>query len=450
MTKQRGISLIALIITIIVILLISSITIYTGINMIDKGKEAATIDKLKVIYKAILKDGDKIGLGDEVTNVNQKELTIEDYEILGINTKSYDSRYPVYVSKSVIELENREKNITYLLSTPRKPGSNEYYEYMQIYNKKGISNTTKVEFDESRGVNRPQLSNDMIPIKSVNEVITEVQDIYREEWYNYNTLIANWANAQLEDNLYVWIPRYAYKIQSYYKGIGLPIVPSSAIDIIYLRGITNYMPNGEALPDGYVVHPAFTFEDMELAGIWVSKEKQGLSNTVSDAYISATNRVSNIEGRNSHLMTNKEWGAIAYLSLACNIINEDYTTGNNTGIKGMNSSEIVSAYLNSSSSPNLTINGEGIIGINEKYVDIYNDTSGDFYLDNVLKYGDAVIETSSTTGGNSAWFSSISESPTSQKPFIIRNGETSYFGYESFTGASSGTQYRNVITIDPL
>ena len=81
----------------------------------------------------------------------------------------------------------------------------------------------------------------------------------------------------MNDNLYyVWIPRFAYKIEEFYLGTNLSNIPSSAIKIVFLKGTTDYMSNEEVIPPGYQVHPAFKFynsenEKVELPGFWVAK-----------------------------------------------------------------------------------------------------------------------------------------------------------------------------------
>ena len=78
------------------------------------------------------------------------------------------------------------------------------------------------------------------------------------EFYNYET--NKWANIKVEDNnlvsYWVWIPRYAYKIDG------------ETIDVIYIDLNDKNAKTGGDLPEGYIVHKAF--EDGK-KGIWVSK-----------------------------------------------------------------------------------------------------------------------------------------------------------------------------------
>ena len=156
-------------------------------------------------------------------------------------------------------------------------------------------------------------------------------------------------------SMFVWIPRYAYQINGE-KDIG----------ITFLAGNTNEDKDGKVYEKANassntkttkVVHPAFTLGQRELNGIWVAKfeasgvNKDGvavgnasadsssavapdetttvkiLPNVVSWRHITvgesqrrsmdmaSTNKdVYGLDYANSHLMKNSEWGAVAYLA----------------------------------------------------------------------------------------------------------------------------------------
>ena len=227
-------------------------------------------------------------------------------------------------------------------------------------------------------VNGPKLKEGMIPVKwqDGSWVVTDSSDT---NWYNYDA--KQWANIMLTDGLsvegisdattatiremkgkkvtsvgsmFVWIPRYAYKITTNYHKGGDSI--TGTVDICFLKEATNNpIKDGPAIveynaettqnytsfPNGYVVHPAFQYEQ-SVTGIWVAKfeashtgcttaENTGSENT---NVITKTLQVKpgvtswrNIQiGTsysvcleyqpilNSHLMKNTEWGAVAYLS----------------------------------------------------------------------------------------------------------------------------------------
>jgi len=103
------------------------------------------------------------------------------------------------------------------------------------------------------------------------------------------------------------------------------------IDIVF-ENKTTTKQTGDAI-DTYYTHPAFTFGDTELNGIWVGKfETAGstdtptikgnnaslISQNVSTQFSIAQKLGTNIYGStskvDSHMMKNSEWGAVAYLS----------------------------------------------------------------------------------------------------------------------------------------
>ena len=131
--------------------------------------------------------------------------------------------------------------------------------------------------------------------------------------------------------MYVYIPRYRYKLFNANNGTS----KEQAIDIIFEKVGTeksNGTENGE-----WVTHPAFTFGNAELPGIWVGKfeasgstdnyqikpNQKSLTNinistmfntsrTITTTKASAYGTSSSTS--DSHMIKNIEWGAVAYLS----------------------------------------------------------------------------------------------------------------------------------------
>ena len=223
--------------------------------------------------------------------------------------------------------------------------------------------------DESIAV-APQISEGMTPVKYDTKQNKWVRtDETDSTWYNYAN--KEWANVVLggatfnegvldESKTYsmlVWIPRYAYKINSQYHANG-----SSAgeIDIVFIDtankgkdGSKTYSTTypsattGGAMSD-YVVHPAFDYGGTALPGFWVGKFES--SNTAGYGDSSSTANTTNLtlqikagvtswrsitvdnvfkvctamndsgnpygltEASDPHMMKNSEWGAVAYLS----------------------------------------------------------------------------------------------------------------------------------------
>jgi len=73
-------------------------------------------------------------------------------------------------------------------------------------------------YNEEKGVNHPVLFTGMTPVKwdGITEIKTTEDD---PDWYDYDE--KRWANAKSADGSYwVWIPRYAYKIETCYHTSG--------------------------------------------------------------------------------------------------------------------------------------------------------------------------------------------------------------------------------------
>ena len=135
-------------------------------------------------------------------------------------------------------------------------------------------------------VNAPKLVEGMTPVKwNGNQWVETTTD--DEDWYNYSK--KQWANVKLADgSMFVWIPRYAYKITNGYHGEGLDYSKQSSltdstkqggtIEIAFLNGISNVTFSNKTIDNSntnsqndYVIHPAFKFGNEELQGIWVAK-----------------------------------------------------------------------------------------------------------------------------------------------------------------------------------
>ncbi len=172
---------------------------------------------------------------------------------------------------------------------------------------------------------------------------------------------------------YVWIPRYKYKVWNMSKQIGNSTYDAynTGIDIVFEDGtsttgtisctynfnvdpsngginLTNELAENCTDPSStrYYTHPAFTFGDQELKGFWMGKFELSSEtadvgnttsltprilpnvtswrgNTVSDFWkvIYDMQTSNNIYGlptsrtnADSHMITNMEWGAVAYLT----------------------------------------------------------------------------------------------------------------------------------------
>ncbi len=154
-------------------------------------------------------------------------------------------------------------------------------------------------------------------------------------------------------SMYVWIPRYAYTITN----------TNNKINVTFVKGNTNEGVNGEIFTTDEsvdttstkLIHPGFNLGGSPLTGIWVAKfEASGVDdngnavgnaseNSTTQIYAPNTNTIAQslpnriswrhitigeceqrsmevatkdsfgLKNANSHLMKNSEWGAVAYL-----------------------------------------------------------------------------------------------------------------------------------------
>ena len=320
-------------------------------------------------------------------------------------------------------------------------------------------------YNSEQNVNGPVLAKGMTPIKwnGTTLATTTTSDT---SWYSYTASDKQWANAQTADgSMWVWIPRYEYQITS------LEHQSSSSGGNINIKFIQTSQTTADS---GYIIEPAFTFGNTQLAGIWVAKfEASGTTSavevkpdaaslrsiTISDMFTACRNMESNTskygfstKGVDTHLMKNVEWGSVAYLAQSSYGKNSEVTinssssyltgngayasnqaestTGNIYGIYDMSGGawEYVAAYVNNGNS-NLTTYGNSLYTADAKYKDVYTsngDTRTGNYSSASSHKGDAVYETSSSGDGSpnyqQSWYSDDSAMPCSSVPFFVRGG----------------------------
>ena len=221
-------------------------------------------------------------------------------------------------------------------------------------------------YQDESGANVPELVEGMIPVTYDEEKSSWVKaDVYNE-WYNYNN--QKWANAvtvtetnratymsapagteiPMEDinTMWVWIPRYEYQ----YTNLGDQYAGGTAEQPGEIK--INFISKEATSPssDEYKIHPAFTFGEEELGGIWIGKFettgtlpnndycrnescdvstvtiKPGVTSlryqqVASFFYVARSMQLNNSNtfgfsssSGNLHMSKNSEWGAVAYLS----------------------------------------------------------------------------------------------------------------------------------------
>ena len=353
------------------------------------------------------------------------------------------------------------------------------------------------------------------------------------------------AGTEIADSdilaFYVWIPRYKYKVWNKDKVIGTDSynAQTTGIDITFESGTASTgtisctysfaAPSEEAGSPNetctgsngdYYTHPAFNFGDNEVKGFWIGKyELSSETPTASNGGGSSTtltarilpnvnswrsNRVSNFSTviqnmqttnniyglgadkslADSHMLTNMEWGAVAYLtnsnygrcsngsctevtknncntyttgiggdtvndsnsSTSCTTDANKYngakgvlasTTGNVYGVYDMsggayeyvmgNMSSTADTYTFYSSSAGFASSWYSNYS-NQKYVNTYayvssfsNSTTQTGY--NAARLGDATGEVVSSAGGSVGWYSDYAYFPYSSISWFTRGGD---------------------------
>ena len=220
--------------------------------------------------------------------------------------------------------------------------------------------------------NAPEL-NGMTPVSWTKSGDTWTEDATTQTtYYNYTAGTGNtdntlsmWANAKntttAGDSYFVWIPRYAYriiyydkdyntdataKIVGYYDGWGMWKAEDGSVKY-KLSDEDSTIETVEYNGNKYIVHPAFCDGSKngygngqwssDLKGFWVAKyemSRNGATDSnAGSGYSTTFKSVPNVKsarsiaienmytvaynydrGKESHLMKNSEWGAVAYLT----------------------------------------------------------------------------------------------------------------------------------------
>ena len=198
-----------------------------------------------------------------------------------------------------------------------------YYLYIWLDEAETNANTANKSFNFSLGgectdsnmPNKPYINNSgLIPVKlsDSGDTVTAISED-NPSWYNYSD--KKWANAVLvsdtnrsnyqnltgntEVNIptseilayYVWIPRYSYKVWQY-SGVSA-VGQEHEIDIKFVGKSIKEMATGNG---EWHTHPAFTFGDTELSGIWVGKFELSHQTLSIDTYDKTQNNLGTDSG----------------------------------------------------------------------------------------------------------------------------------------------------------
>lgn len=507
--NSKGVTLIALVITIIVLLILASIVTYSGMDIIESSKLATFTAEMKIMQTQVSSLYDKWKRGEvdistlgkgldynsEVSEQKNKVLvdelyiddtsgyryydqeTIQDLGIEGVKQEFFINveqrevisyrglKYDGDMYYTLIQLPDGLYNVDYNPEEASKPTFNLSYErignnqwkvtisdiqydgYVNkwtvkyklngkdyenttedlsfVVNEAGVYNVTLEHENAKIGteqifvnkVNKPKLSEGMIPIKweNSNWIICSEND---PGWYNYidqkngTDGTSKWANVMLSDgkyyatnsttvnktgkeearvgtkvakedlgSMFVWIPRYAYQIESGYHSSD-----AGKINISFLKGTKQYSVGSSIVytshgeigtgtisnssgQGNWNEHPAFQYGNTTIEGIWVAKFEASSSNpsatngggdvtnlnvkvlpgVISWRSITVGNMYTNCINMNNssnasiygisaddtvidpHLMKNSEWGVVAYLKQSSYGRNGIQVNKNNSG-----------------------------------------------------------------------------------------------------------------------
>ena len=381
-----------IILSIVGVLMLVSIAIATSYAYftanVSGNKDTNNVVVTNGVMALEYKDGDEITLGNAIPGSSvSKTFTVK-------NTGNVSTNYTIYFS----ELSNKfvdKTDLVYTLTSSdggknvaqtQVPSTNDalvsnyaidagkthtYTLTITFLDKdenqddnQGVSFSTKVSINETKEYVGPldidvELAQGLIPVTYNSSGDVVVADT-STKWYDYsnhewaNAVLVNCADSTIKSKyfnddmslkssvvgltismdeilqMYVYIPRYKYQLFNAEDGTSNP----QAINITFESKTTaksTGTKNGE-----WLTHPAFTFGDKELAGIWVGKfETSNTSalpkivpnvSSLRDMTVSAqfntsrlmTTTLSSTYGTStnddSHMMKNMEWGAVAYLS----------------------------------------------------------------------------------------------------------------------------------------
>ena len=101
--NNKGISVISLVITIIVIILITSITLYNGIPIISNSNKTMAEYRLKAIASAVISYERELKYTDSVGDIhNPRLISATDYEIMGLKDYGdFTNVPPTFIYKEI-------------------------------------------------------------------------------------------------------------------------------------------------------------------------------------------------------------------------------------------------------------------------------------------------------------------------------------------------------------
>ena len=254
--RNGGITLIALVITIIVLLILAGVSIatLTGENgLLTKASDAKIANDIADIKEQIQLDilSEQTGNQGSISDSSLKTI-LENYGKI-----NYDED-----GTTIKSITTTKGNYEIAMADIWSGTTN---------NTNNTNNTVVADGSWNGTVNTPKIDGTGLTAVYWNGTdwikLTETSSQEEwDKWYDYSE--KNWANAQSDDgSMWVWIPRFEYKIDSTNKTITV-----------------NFVEIGEDTTDGYTLHPAFGTDidnggwDKDLPGFWVAKYAAGYQN----------------------------------------------------------------------------------------------------------------------------------------------------------------------------
>ena len=472
--STKGITLISLMVTIIILLILAGVSIdtLTGNNgLLNRAKDAKIATEIAGIKEKIQIDilGEEEWNNGNISDDTLKGI-LEKYGVLSkegeklidktlTTTKgNYEIKVSDIFNGTTVKDVPENPTFTTVANAPDIEGFDRTKTYYVAWNKN--EGGTAYNPDERK------MSENVAP----------------DNWYDYTAGVNHWANVKTtgggNDCYWVWIPRYAYCITEGYQSN-----TAGTIDIKFLRGTSNTPIDGSSITisntsgsGNWNVHPAFTNAGNggfgELTGIWVAKFEASSSNvsvetletdlattgggntnslkvrvkpnvtswraisvgeifTVCKNITTTGNSLEGTTNIDSHMMKNTEWGAVAYLSRS------QY---------GKNSAVYNNPYWNDND-----YNGTkyyspitGLCGKTQNYAtETYNDP-------NVYKYNTTEGKNASTTGNvygvydmaGGAWeyvAAVLSTKKSSGSYYNFTNIDTKYYeSYDAYDNSKYG------------
>lgn len=136
------------------------------------------------------------------------------------------------------------------------------YEFVLTDNVTGENSNTKTIDEETKEVIEETIPpKNKLTLKLANAPNTN-QQITEE--YNYNMGSENWVYLMYNDISYLWIPRFAYKID----------IETTEREIKFLKGNSSIATDNTYIDETWSVHNKFTNNGIELTGVWVKIGRQ--------------------------------------------------------------------------------------------------------------------------------------------------------------------------------